>query len=131
VVVAPTLQVAELGHFVGCGMADDIARTDAVVALHGTQQGQDRTDLGRSVEDLLIGPMRAVALRALDNLDSDRLVVQANRVPAPDARRNDLPHVPVLGNDEVGAGAGQLPEVRRVTHEPVASFRRGVGLREV
>src|SRR5665811_245486 len=97
VVVAPTLQVPELGRFVGGGMTDDIARADGEVTLQGTQQGQDCTDLGWSVEDLLIGPVRAVAVGALDNLDTDRLVVQADRVPAPDARRNDLPHVPVLG----------------------------------
>src|ERR1035437_5486800 len=120
VVVAPTLQVPELGRFVGGGMTDDIARADGEVTLQGTQQGQDCTDLGWSVEDLLIGPVRAVAVGALDNLDTDRLVVQADRVPAPDARRNDLPHVPVLGHDEVSAGAGQLPEVRRVVREPVA-----------
>src|SRR5665811_2461198 len=112
-------------------MTDDVARADAVVTLQGTQQGQDCIDLGWSVEDLLIGPVRAVALRALDNLDADRLVVQTNRVPAPDARRNDLPHVPVLGHDEVSAGAGQLPEVRRVVREPVAGCCRSIGLCEV
>src|ERR1035437_10109105 len=80
VVVAPTLQVPELRRFVGHGVTDDVARADAVFALQETQQGQDRTDLRCTVEDLLIGPGRAVALRALDHLDTDRLVVQANRV---------------------------------------------------
>src|SRR5450759_5264257 len=112
-------------------MTDDVARADAVLTLQGTQQGQDRTDLGWSVEDLLIGPVRAVALRALDNLDADRLVVQANRGPAPDAGRNDLPHVPVLGHDEVRAGAWQLTSVWRVVREPVAGRRCGIGLCEV
>jgi hypothetical protein len=77
VVVAPTLQVAELRRFVGRGVTDDVARADAVFALQETQQGQDRTDLCWTVEDLLIGPVRAVALRALDNLDADRTLTRS------------------------------------------------------
>ena len=120
VVVAPTLQVPELGRLVGGGMTDAVARADAVGPLQGAHQGQDRTDLGRPVEDLLIGPVRTVTLCTLDDLDADRFVVQANRVTAHHTRRDDLPHVPALRHDEMRAGARQLPQVRRVVGEPVA-----------
>src|SRR5450756_1287157 len=82
VVVSPALEVPELGRLVGPGMTDDVARADAVFPLQRVDQSQQRADLSCSVEDLPIGPGRAVAVRPLDHLDADRLVVQANRMPA-------------------------------------------------
>ena len=108
------------------------SRADAIGGRsQGAHQRKDRTDLCRPVEDLLIGPVRAVTRRSLDDLDADRLVVQANCVTAHHARRHDLPHVPALRHDEVRAGAGQLPQVRRVVGEPVARCRGRISLREV
>jgi len=89
---------------------------------------QPATDL----ENILGLPVGVVVSPSFEAPEPRRLVGHGMTDDvAPDARRHDLRHVPVLGHDEVRARARQLAEVRRVVCERVASRRRRIGLGEV
>src|SRR3954466_14203602 len=83
VVVAPTLEVLEVGVVVGHRVADHLALRDRVAALQPANQAQRRANLALAVEDLLVRPVGAAA-GGLDHLDAECDVVEADRVPAPE-----------------------------------------------
>src|SRR5688572_3513249 len=81
-------------------------------------QSKCSSDLWASFEYLPVRPVRR-ASRLLHHLDTDRPMVQPDRMTAPDARSNDLVDRAVLVHDVMSTHAGQLAAVRAVGGEVV------------
>src|SRR5439155_20926155 len=84
--------------------------------------------LAPALEDLPICPVRPAPL-LLDHLDADRELVQSDRMPAADARSDELVDAALLSDHKMRAHTGRLAEVRSVGCErvPDRAVTRGVG----
>src|SRR3954447_24742544 len=111
-------------------MPDDLVPGDVIAVLKPPNEAQGRADLLAPIEDLLVGPVRALAGR-LDHLDADRDVVEADRVATADRGRDELVDRPVLLDHVVRADARPLAEVDGVGVERAPYRLVAVGCGEV
>src|SRR3954451_7900285 len=98
VVVAPALEVLEVGAVVRHRVADHVAHRDPVALLEPGDEVDRGADLRAAAEDLAIGPVRARPA-LLDHLDPDRDVVEPDRVAAADAGADHLVNPTGLADD--------------------------------
>src|SRR4051812_8909210 len=104
VVVEPALEILEVAIVVGHRMSDDLAPGDVIALLKPPNEAQGRADLLAAIEDLLVGPVRALTGR-LDHLDADRRLIEPDCVATADAQRDELVDRPILLDHEVRARA--------------------------